>query len=76
LLIVWYEEERMREKYGAAYEAYCKLVPRWGPKLFGPTYPELRQSFPLTRVIMAELGTIGGFLGTIILALLKANCLC
>jgi protein-S-isoprenylcysteine O-methyltransferase Ste14 len=75
-LIIWYEEERMREKYGVAYESYTKLVPRWGPKLFGPVPCEPRQPFPWIRVFMAELGTIGGFVGTIILALVKANWIC
>jgi len=73
LLIVWYEEKRMGEKYGTAYEAYCKLVPRWGPKLFGLTPGEARQPFPWTRVFTAELGTIGGFVGTIIVAILKEH---
>ncbi|MDI6732608.1 MAG: isoprenylcysteine carboxylmethyltransferase family protein [Planctomycetota bacterium] len=72
LLIVWYEEERMREKYGESYEHYCKTVPRWGPKL-SHLVPvgEDRQPFPILRVFLSELGTIAGLVGTIITALLK-----
>lgn len=71
LLITMYEENRMREKYGAEYEEYCKSVPRWGPKLAPAASMENRQPFPWTRVFMAELGTIAGFAGTIGLALVK-----
>ncbi|MBI5778468.1 MAG: isoprenylcysteine carboxylmethyltransferase family protein [Planctomycetes bacterium] len=71
LLITWYEENRMREKYGAEYEEYCKKVPRWGPKLSGATPHEIRPEFPWGRVLLAELGTLAGFFGTIILALVK-----
>ncbi len=73
LLIVWYEEHRMREKYTDEYQEYCKQVPRWGPRLF-PTIPlvsGIRQPFPLSRVLLAELGTIAGFIGTLIIAVLK-----
>jgi protein-S-isoprenylcysteine O-methyltransferase Ste14 len=71
LLITLYEEHRMREKYGAEYEEYCQKVPRWGPKLSGAAPLETRQPFPWSRVFMAELGTLAGFFGTIILALVK-----
>lgn len=71
LLITWYEENRMREKYGAVYEEYCKTVPRWGPKLSGATPHEIRPEFPWGRVLLAELGTLAGFFGTIALALVK-----
>ena len=32
LFVVFYEERTLRKKFGAAYEAYCKSVPRWIPK--------------------------------------------
>ena len=32
LFVVHYEEPTLRGKFGAAYDAYCKSVPRWIPK--------------------------------------------
>jgi protein-S-isoprenylcysteine O-methyltransferase Ste14 len=72
LLITWYEEFRMRAKYGQAYEDYCQKVPRWGPKLFNlAPHDTTKVPFPMVRVFMAELGTIGGFLGSILVAIVK-----
>jgi hypothetical protein len=34
LFVVFYEEPVLRKKFGAAYEQYCRDVPRWG-RLFG-----------------------------------------
>jgi protein-S-isoprenylcysteine O-methyltransferase Ste14 len=31
LFVVFYEEWALRKKFGAAYEEYCKTVPRWIP---------------------------------------------
>jgi protein-S-isoprenylcysteine O-methyltransferase Ste14 len=31
LLVVWYEEPILRQRFGASYEAYCHRVPRWIP---------------------------------------------
>jgi protein-S-isoprenylcysteine O-methyltransferase Ste14 len=33
LFIILYEEPHLRKTFGAAYEAYCRSVPRWIPKL-------------------------------------------
>jgi protein-S-isoprenylcysteine O-methyltransferase Ste14 len=33
LFVVFYEEPRLREQFGAEYEAYCRAVPRWIPGL-------------------------------------------
>lgn len=33
LFVTLYEEPRLTKKFGAAYEKYCKSVPRWIPKL-------------------------------------------
>jgi protein-S-isoprenylcysteine O-methyltransferase Ste14 len=30
-IVVLYEEPTLREKFGAAYEEYCRMVPRWIP---------------------------------------------
>jgi protein-S-isoprenylcysteine O-methyltransferase Ste14 len=32
LFIIFYEERALKKKFGAAYEDYCKSVPRWIPK--------------------------------------------
>jgi protein-S-isoprenylcysteine O-methyltransferase Ste14 len=33
LFVVYYEEPTLREKFGADYEAYCRKVRRWLPRL-------------------------------------------
>jgi protein-S-isoprenylcysteine O-methyltransferase Ste14 len=33
LFVVLYEEPTLRRKFGADYEAYCRNVPRWIPRL-------------------------------------------
>ncbi len=33
LFVVLYEEPALNQKFGSTYEAYCKAVPRWIPKL-------------------------------------------
>lgn len=33
LFILLYEEPALRKKFGAAYEAYCRSVPRWIPRI-------------------------------------------
>ena len=32
LFVTFYEERTLKKKFGAAYEDYCKTVPRWFPK--------------------------------------------
>jgi protein-S-isoprenylcysteine O-methyltransferase Ste14 len=32
LRVVYFEEPTLRRMFGAAYEAYCKVVPRWVPR--------------------------------------------
>lgn len=36
-IVVLYEEPTLREKFGAAYEEYCRRVPRWIPHRRGGT---------------------------------------
>jgi len=31
LFVVYYEEPTLKKKFGAAYEDYCRVVPRWIP---------------------------------------------
>jgi protein-S-isoprenylcysteine O-methyltransferase Ste14 len=33
LFVVFYEEPTLRRQFGAEYEAYCRAVPRWIPRL-------------------------------------------
>lgn len=33
LFVTFYEEPTLRKKFGAAYEDYCRRVPRWIPRL-------------------------------------------
>ncbi len=33
LFVVLYEEPTLRRRFGAEYEAYCRRVPRWVPRL-------------------------------------------
>lgn len=33
LFVILYEEPTLKQKFGAAYEKYCKSVPRWIPKI-------------------------------------------
>jgi protein-S-isoprenylcysteine O-methyltransferase Ste14 len=35
LFVVLYEEPALRRRFGAEYEAYCRRVPRWWPRLTG-----------------------------------------
>ena len=40
LFVVLYEEPTLRRKFGADYEAYCRNVSRWWPRLKGWGKPE------------------------------------
>jgi protein-S-isoprenylcysteine O-methyltransferase Ste14 len=36
LFVIFYEEPHLRKTFGAAYERYCRDVPRWLPRLRSP----------------------------------------
>jgi protein-S-isoprenylcysteine O-methyltransferase Ste14 len=40
LFVILYEEPTLRRKFGAEYEAYCRNVSRWWPRLKGWEKPE------------------------------------
>jgi protein-S-isoprenylcysteine O-methyltransferase Ste14 len=33
LFVVWYEEPTLRQTFGQEYEAYCRQVRRWWPRV-------------------------------------------
>jgi len=35
LFVIFYEEPTLKKKFGAAYETYCRAVPRWVPGFTG-----------------------------------------
>jgi protein-S-isoprenylcysteine O-methyltransferase Ste14 len=40
LFVVFYEEPTLKRKFGAAYEAYCRAVPRWMPRIMRGKRPD------------------------------------
>ena len=40
LFVVFYEEPTLHKKFGAAYEEYCRNVPRWWPRVRGWDKPQ------------------------------------
>lgn len=40
LMVVHVEEPELRERFGESYEAYCRRVPRWLPRLFRGVGPD------------------------------------
>lgn len=55
------EEAFLRTKFGAEYEAYCARVPRWIPDLRGVSETFRGASFDWRRVLLADFGTIYGW---------------
>lgn len=60
--IVAAEEEYLRSRFGSAFEAYCRDVPRWLPRLrsMQPTLAKMR--FHWRRVVVKEYGTPFGWI--------------
>jgi protein-S-isoprenylcysteine O-methyltransferase Ste14 len=55
--IVAAEEEYLRDKFGPAYAAYCRDVPRWLPRLQGLSETLRNTEFHWNRVVVKEYGT-------------------
>jgi protein-S-isoprenylcysteine O-methyltransferase Ste14 len=55
--IVAAEEAYLREKFGAAYDAYARDVPRWIPKLRGLRESIAGMQFNWRRVVLKEYGS-------------------
>ncbi len=63
--IITAEEQFLRARFGPAYEAYCRAVPRWWPRLrhwSGASHARWRW-----RELAKEYQTIGAILGTALL---------
>ena len=61
--IVAAEEDFLRGKFGAAYDAYCRDVPRWIPRLRGLSQSIAGIPFNWRRVILKEYGSTYAWLG-------------
>jgi protein-S-isoprenylcysteine O-methyltransferase Ste14 len=70
--IVAFEEDRLRQEYGAAYQYFCARVPRWIPS-FQPSIERSAHPFRLGAALRSERATLVaiGIMG--ILAWLKQN---
>jgi protein-S-isoprenylcysteine O-methyltransferase Ste14 len=53
-LIVLAEEDFLRDKFGAAYEDYCRRVPRWVPRMTGLAATVRRVRFDWRRMLALE----------------------
>lgn len=68
IAIVAAEEAYLREKFGAAYDAYARDVPRWFPRLSGLRESIGSMTFNWHRVVLKEYGsTFAWTLGAIVL---------
>jgi protein-S-isoprenylcysteine O-methyltransferase Ste14 len=63
--IVAAEEDYLRSRFGAAYEAYCRDVPRWVPNLRGLGATLSQFTFDWRRVVVKEFGTPWGWISAI-----------
>jgi protein-S-isoprenylcysteine O-methyltransferase Ste14 len=63
--IVAAEERYLHEKFGAAYDAYCRDVPRWRPDLRGLRGTLAEMTFNWRRVVLKEFGTPWGWISAI-----------
>ena len=60
--IVAAEERYLRERFGAAFDAYCRDVPRWLPRLSGLRSTLADHHFNWRRVVLKEYGTPLGWI--------------
>jgi protein-S-isoprenylcysteine O-methyltransferase Ste14 len=63
--IVAAEEKYLREKFGEAFEAYCRDVPAWVPHLRGLGDTLSGMTFNWRRVVLKEFGTPFGWISAI-----------
>lgn len=68
--IVAAEEDFLRRKFGAAYDAFCADVPRWLPRVRGLRESVRGLEFRWKRVVLKEYGTpLGWIVGISLLAI-------
>ena len=60
--IIYAEEEFLANKFGEAYSAYCRDVPRWGPKLSAFSASTEGMAFNMRRVIAKDYSTMSSTL--------------
>jgi len=63
--IIAAEEDFLRNKFGAAFDAYCRDVPRWLPRLAGLGATLQSMEYKWRRVIVKEYGTPFGWISFI-----------
>jgi protein-S-isoprenylcysteine O-methyltransferase Ste14 len=61
--IVAAEEDFLRRKFGEAFDAYLRDVPRWGLKIAGLAHTLRSMEFRWRRVVVKEYGTPSGWIG-------------
>lgn len=75
-IIIEWEEETLRLRFGKAYEDYCRIVPRWfsWSQMFHPdSYLKTRGRVKLLAAVRAESGTMLIGLSAILAFLAKAD---
>jgi len=65
--IVAAEEDYLQQRFGAAFTAYCRDVPRWLPRLKGLGTTLRSMQFRWRRVIVKEYGTPFGWIAVLVL---------
>ena len=65
IAIVAAEENYLRGKFGAAYDEYCRDVPRWLPRLGALWSTFSGATFHWRRVIVKEYGTPAGWIAAL-----------
>jgi protein-S-isoprenylcysteine O-methyltransferase Ste14 len=63
--IVAAEEKHLRERFGAAFETYCREVPRWLPRAAALRRAFTSASFNWRRVVVKEYGTPFGWINVL-----------
>jgi protein-S-isoprenylcysteine O-methyltransferase Ste14 len=65
--IVSAEEDYLRGRFGAAFDAYCRDVPRWFPRLAGLGSTLRSMQFRWRRVVVKEYGTPFGWVSVLVI---------